>query len=274
MSELLFDRKLLRQNRRRFACKFSEHNFIHHYVADILLENIEAQERDFENALEISAQDNYLTDYIIKSQKGKRVFATIFDGGNDEYCRSLGTDNPRAVRTILADDEFLPFKPESFDLVISNLNLHHINAVSQFLLQTREILRQNGLFIASFFGENNLFDLKKAVFEAENSVYGRVSPRFIPTIDVKNAAMLLQKAGFANSLSSLEIIDVEYENAQKLLQDIKFMAQGNILLKRDKKFINRKFFDEILKNYAIISGLGSKKVKARFEIVIMIGWKK
>ena len=144
----------------------------------------------------------------------------------------------------------------------------------QFLLQSYDLLRKNGIFIASFFGEENLFDLKKAVFEAENAIFGQVSPRFIPTIDVKNAAMLLQKSGFINPISSLEAVDVEYDNTLKLLQDIKFMGQGNILLKRDKKFINRKFLDEILKNYVRIAGLQGAKVKAHFEIVIMIGNKK
>jgi NADH dehydrogenase [ubiquinone] 1 alpha subcomplex assembly factor 5 len=270
MTELLFDRKLLRQNRRRFAQKFHEHNFIHHAIADILLENIEAQNCKFENALEISAMDNYITDNIIKNKNVERVFCSLVDEKQLYNAQEKGFRDSVAI----CDDEFLPFKPEKFDLVLSNLNLHHINIIPQFLADVKRILRKNGVFIASFFGENNLFDLKKAVFDAENEVLGQISPRFMPTIDVKNAANLLQKAGFANPLSSLEIIEVEYENVAKLLQDIKFMAQGNILLKRDKKFINRKFFDEILKNYAIINSLGEKKVKARFEIVVMVGWKK
>ena len=263
--DLLFDRRLLRQNKKRIAAKFHKHNFLHHEIADILFENIVVQNRDFENILEISPQDGYLTDSIIKNKKGKRIFASFF-GKNGKK----GSD----FFHIIADDEFLPFKKESFDLIVSNLNLQHINLVPQFLLQSYDLLRKNGIFIASFFCEENLFDLKKAVFEAENAIFGQVSPRFIPTIDVKNAAMLLQKSGFINPISSLEAVDVEYDNTLKLLQDIKFMGQGNILLKRDKKFINRKFLDEILKNYVRIAGLQGAKVKAHFEIVIMIGNKK
>ncbi len=260
MVNLLFDRKLLRQNRKRALKNFAQHNFLHHEIANRLVENIELQNCNFEKCLEISALDNSLVDYIAKTKKVKQIFQTRMNFSKD--CN------------IVADDEFLPFKNESFNLIISNLNLQHINLVPQFLMQVQNLLKKDGIFIASFFGEENLFDLRKAVFEAENEVFGGISPRIIPTIDVKNAAMLLQKAGFSNPISSLDIIEVEYENAKKLLSDVKNMAQGNILLKRSRKFATRKFLDEILNNYAKIAAIEGGLVKARFEIVTMIGWKK
>ena len=244
MAELLFDRKLLRQNKQRIADKFCDHNFLYHEISDILFENIEDQNLQFKNALEISAQDEYLANLVLNSKKVQKLTQSfLFQSQNENY----------EIDKLIADDEFLPFKPEIFDLVLSNLNLHHVNIVPQFLLDVKKILQKEGIFIASFFGENNLLDLKQAVFDAENSVFGQVSPRFIPVIDVKNAAMLLQKAGFSNPVASLEVIEVEYKNPLKLLEDIKFMGQGNILLKKDKKFANRKFLDEILKNYVKIN---------------------
>lgn len=260
MVNLLFDRKLLRQNRKRALRNFAQHNFLHHEIANRLVEDIELLNRDFENCLEISALDNHLLDSITKTKKVKRIFQTRINLSPN--CQ------------IIADDEFLPFKNENFDLIISNLNLQHINLVPQFLLQMRDLLKKDGIFIASFFGEENLFDLRKAVFEAENEVFGGISPRIIPTINVKNAAILLQKAGFSDPVSSLETVEVEYENVIKLLQDLKNMGQSNVLLTRSRKFSTRKFLDEILKNYVKIAGIEGGFVKARYEIVTMIGWKK
>lgn len=231
---------------------------MHNEIAQRIFESLDLYSlKKFDKALEISAFDQFISNYIIKNQKVKEIFTTSF---NKNFC------------DILADDENLPFKNDIFDLVITNLNLQHINLVKEFLLQTYKILRKDGIFIASFFGEQNLFELKKAVFDAENEIYGGISPRIIPAIDVKNAANLLQKAGFKNSVSSLEIIDVEYENPMNLLRDLKFMNLGNIMLKRSKKFANRKFLDEILKNYAKIAEINGK-IKARFEIIIVIGKK-
>ncbi len=257
---LLFDRKLLRKNRARIAKNFAQHNFLHHEISELIVENIELLNSNFDKCLEISALDNHLTDSIAKTKKVKQIFQTQMNFVSN--CQ------------IVADDEFLPFKKESFDLIVSNLNFQHVNLVEQFLVQTRELLKKDGVFIASFFGEENLFSLRKAVFEAENEVFGGISPRIIPTIDVKNAAALLQKAGFKNPVSSLEIVEVEYENPMKLLSDLKNMGQGNILLMRTKKFATRKFLDEILKNYAKIEGSQAGFVKVKFEIVMMIGWKK
>ncbi len=70
------------------------------------------------------------------------------------------------------------------------------------------------------------------------------------------------------------IIEVEYENTMKLLIDLKFMMQSNIMFKRSKRFINRKFLDEILNKYVKIAGLNDKKrVKAKFEIILLLGRK-
>jgi len=259
----LFDRKLLRRNQARFLGDFAKYNFIYHEIADRIMENLFSLNRDFETALEISAKDQYLSDSIVKSGKVKQIFQT-------SLTQRLGDGD---FADLVADDEFLPFKKESFDLVVSNLNLQHVNLVPQFLMQAKDLLKENGIFVASFFGEENLIDLKKAVLEAENSVYGGISPRISPVIDVKTAGMLLQKAGFRNPVSSLEIVEVEYEDLRKFLRDLKFMGQGNIMTLRSRKFAVRKFLDEILNNYAKISGLQGKGARVRFEIVVMIGWK-
>jgi SAM-dependent methyltransferase len=253
----LFDRKLLQQNQRRFLKNFANYNFLHNEIAVRMVENLQNLSVNYQDILEISAKNHFLKDYITKHQEIKNFFSTSLFG--DDF-------------DLIVDDEKLNFEPKSFDLALSNLNLQFINEIPQFLVKIRQILREKGVFMASFFAENNLFSLKKAVFEAENTVFGRVSPRFIPLIDVKSAGMLLQKAGFKNSVSSLEIIEVEYENTQKLLHDLKFMMLGNILCKKSKIFTNRKFFDEIYKNYVKIEGLGQgNQVKARFEVVIMAG---
>lgn len=262
--DLLFDRKLLQQNHKRYIDNFHNYNFLHHEISLRMIDclNLFCDKNDFNRALEISSNDKFLKDFIVKEKNIKEFFQTSL------------SKLPENSEQIILDDEKLAFKNDLFDLIFHNLNLHFINSVPEFLLQIKNILCDKGIFIASFFGEQNLFSLKKAVFEAENKVYDGFSPRFIPTIDVKNAARLLQNAGFKNPVSSLEIIEVEYKNTLKLLHDLKYMMQGNIMLKRSKKFIHQKFIDEILKNYAkMFDSNNENKVKAQFEIIIMIAQK-
>lgn len=264
MSQALFDRKLYRHNQTRHSKAFAKHNFLHHEIAQVMLEQIQGFDSKFEQALEISAKDGFFSDLLLKNGAVEGVFGTILS-------RGLSAVFKNGACTI-CDDEFLPFRDQSFNLVSSNLSLQHINIIPQFLVDVKRILRKNGVFVASFFGENNLLALKKAVFDAENEVFGRVSPRFIPVIDVKNAGALWQKAGFGEVVSSLETIEVSYGDAMSLMRDLKFMGQGNVLLKRDKKWLNRKFFDAILNNYAKIMGCEGG-VRAVFEVVLVVGRK-
>ena len=257
----IFDRELLGKNRKYLLDIFSRHDFLYQEIANRIIDNLQILTNNFtshkiESLLEISANNGYLTKQILFKTKIKQNVKTeIFYNKNVD---------------LIADDEFLPFKKESFDLIVSNLNLQHINFVPQFLMQIKQILKPNGIFIASFFGEENLFDLKKAVFEAEELIYKSVSPRMIPTIDIKSAARLLQKAGFINPIASLEKISVEYENPIKLLVDLKNMGQGNILNLRSRKFATRGFIDEILKKYPRIAGQNA--ISAQFEIIIISAW--
>jgi SAM-dependent methyltransferase len=240
--EVLFNRDLLRQNRIRAAKTFSEHNFLHHEVANRIAENVEFLNRKFERVLEIGALDDSL------SSKLKIT----------DFCDS---------------EENLPQNLESFDLILSNLNFHYINEIPQFLLQVKSLLKPNGVFIAGFFGEENLSELAHVLYEAENEIYGGVSPRMPPTIDVKTAANLLAKAGFQNPISDFAKIEVDYGEPLSLLKDLKNMGQGNILNKRSRKFFTKKFLAKISENYRKSYSNEDGGVNATFEIITVTGWK-
>lgn len=239
----IFDRKLLKQNRARYAPFLANHSFLYHEIANRIVENLQDFERNFEDFLEIDARDEYLKEKLFESNKIKHY-------------------------KHIEDDENITLSQEKFDLIISNMNLHHINFVPQFLLKVKNALKPGGIFIATFFGEENLPQLHKTIFETENEIYGGVSPRMIPTIDIKTAAALLQKAGFINPVSSLERVDVTYQDPLNFLKDLKMMGQGNVLNKRSRRFFSRRFLEKLLYNYRRdYNGL------ATFEIITITGWK-
>jgi NADH dehydrogenase [ubiquinone] 1 alpha subcomplex assembly factor 5 len=242
--DLLFDRELLARNLSRSVKNFHEHNFLHHEIANRIAENVESLNREFGNVLEIGARDDYLSSLVTAEKK-------------------ITTE----------DSEILSLKPNSFDLILSNLNLHFINQIPQFLLQIKEALNPDGIFIASFFGEENLRELAHVLHQSEIEIYGGISPRMPPTIDVKTAAALLQKAGFVDPISEFAKVEVSYSDPMKLLKDLKFMGQGNILTKRSRRFFTKKFLARILENYRKLYGAAEGMVTATFEIITITGWK-
>lgn len=257
--EEIFDRALLRKNRARYVKDFADFNFLHHEVANKIIESLSFIKCNFDCALEIGARDGYLSQQLQAAQKVKTIIQT-------EIC-AFDQEN------VIADDEFLPFKNNSFDLIISVLNFHHINQIPQFLLQVKNLLKKDGIFIASFFGEENLSQLAHVLFESENELYHGISPRMAPTIEVKTAAHLLQKAGFANPISDFEKIEVDYANPLNLLKDLKMMGQGNILNKRSRRFFTKGFLDKIMQHYLDKYPNDQGGVQATFEIVTATGWK-
>jgi len=247
--EILFDRDLLKQNRKRALTGFAQASFLHHEIANRIVENVQFLNRKFENILEIAPLDEAL----------KKEFTQIFDHNFSwKSCES---------------EESLSQESQSFDLILSNLNFHFINEIPQFLLQVKELLKPNGVFIASFFGEENLSELAHMLYKTENEIYGGISPRMPPTIDVKTAANLLQKAGFGDPTAEFAKIEVEYEDPKNLLKDLKMMGQGNILHKRSRRFMTKNFLNKILQNYREIYPNNEGGVCATFEIVTVTGWK-
>ena len=249
MNEFLFDRKLLKAFNIRYKKGFNNYNFLYEEIANRILENLNIGNLKFESVLELNN---------IKSSFHGKI-----------NCKKIITSN----LDIVFDDEFIPFYDNSFDLVISNLNIHFINNFESFLSQIKNILQPNGIFIASFFGETNLTELASSIYLAENKICGGVSPRMIPTIDVKTSALLLKKVGFVDSISDHEKIVINYDDPYQLLVDLKNMGQGNVLNKRTRKFFTKSLLNEIINNYKKSFKNDDGTYRATFEIITISGKK-
>jgi len=239
--EEIFNRCLLKQNRVRALKNYGDHNFLVHEIANRIVENVKDLGIKVTDVLELGAMDGYLS------------------------------NNIKAKNKVIGDEEDLSFEDESFDLVVSNLNMHFINDVPKFLMNVKRILRKDGVFIASFFGEENLSELAHVLHLVQNEFYGGVSPIMPPTIDVKTSANLLQKSGFGSPISDFDKIEVMYADVMNLFKDIKYMAQGNILNTKSNRFFTKSFLEAICKKYFDEYSDSSKQVRATFEVVTIMG---
>ena len=78
---------------------------------------------------------------------------------------ALATLCPRPA--VVCDEELLPFKEQSLNLVVSGFALHRVNDLPGALIQIRRALRPDGLFIAAALGSRSLHELREALIEAE-----------------------------------------------------------------------------------------------------------
>ncbi len=173
---------------------------------------------------------------------------------------------------IICEGSALPFSDGSFDLIIDALNLHTVNHVPRALADLKRVLVPDGLFIASLFGGQTLSALRRALYEAEESIYGHITPRVSPMITAENAIQLLQSTGFAMPVVDRDSVHVGYTSLSTLFADIRRMGDSNALIDRHKKPVSKRFFKALEHIYARDNMNADGKLTAIFEIIWLTGW--
>jgi ubiquinone/menaquinone biosynthesis C-methylase UbiE len=220
----------------------------------------------FDSALIIGTRNGYLAKMLLEKELVKKVLETDL---SSNFLNNSNTSNHK----ILTDEELLPFRNESFDLVVSNLSLNWVNDLPGSLVQIKRMLKKSGFFCANMFGGKTLQELRSSMMEYEY-IEDKFSPRISPFIDVKDGAGLLQRTKFEEPVSVSEDIIVKYNSVKELLTDIRNTGEANALAKLNNKFPGKKYFDEIEKLYKKNFSDNSGNLDATFEIVTISGWKK
>ena len=125
----------------------------------------------------------------------------------------------------------------------------------------------------SLFGVETLTELRQSLAHVSANQYGVISPRISPLVDIRDAGGLLQRAGFNLPVTDKEIITVTYDNAFKLLVDLRGMGETNVLNQQSKNIPPKAFFPEVCTHYAHTYSNSQNKVKATFELIYLTAWK-
>ena len=173
---------------------------------------------------------------------------------------------------VVADEEALPFRPESLDLVVSGLALQHANDVPGALAQIRRALKPDGLLLASVLGGATLHELRQAFVAAESETAGGASPRVAPFADVRDFGGLLQRAGFALPVADADIVEAAYPDALALMRDLAGMGMANALVERRRAFLRRDTLFRAAEIYAERFARPDGRIIATFEIITLTGW--
>ncbi|ATJ91376.1 methyltransferase [Acetobacter senegalensis] len=227
---IIFDRHAVRLHKARAARLQHTVAPILTAAADILLERLDDVTRPLHSALDLG---------------GRGIIAPrLLARGMDVICSETIMPLPHTanVPTVCADEEWLPFAPQSFDLVVANLSLHWINDLPGTLSQIRQILKPDGLFLASVPILPTLRPLKQALEMAELALSDGVSPRVSPLPTQQSCAHLLQRTGFALPVVDTEKLDLRYRSLTGLMQDLRAAGETNALKLRSHAIPPRMLF--------------------------------
>ena len=259
----VFDRKRVRLHRDRAAPNFAAHAFLFEEVARRLDDRLKDISRDFPDVLELGCNAGLAGDAIDALRTAGSVTRCDLSA---EMARRVGRG------ALVADEEFLPFGPGSFDLIVSNLSLHWTNDLPGALLQARMALRPDGLFIAALLGEDTLTELRECLMEAEIEISGGVSPRVSPFATLRDLGGLLQRAGFALPVVDRDRIVVTYDNAMKLLADLRGMGETNALAEQKRTFTGRGVIMRAAEIYHQRHSDADGRIPATFSVLYLHGW--
>lgn len=169
--------------------------------------------------------------------------------------------------------EIINAADESLDAIVSINAMHWVNDVVGALIQMREALKPEGLFLATFPGGETLKELRASLAHAENVLSGGMSPRVAPFIDVRDAGNLLQRAGFVDPVTDSETITLTYASIFELMHDLRGMGQTSPMIGRRNSFTPMEFFliaEEYYKeNFADADG----RLKMTIDLITMTAWK-
>ncbi len=260
-SPVIFDRHLLRVRRSR-AAALGRSTFLIERVAEDLADRLTTVLRRFEWALDLGTPTDALRRALAASGKVENIIAADVLAG-----AAAG-----AGLVVAAEEELLPFRDGSLDLVVSALALQFVNDLPGALVQVRRALKPDGLFLAALAGGDTLTELRASFAAAEAEMEAGISPRVAPFADLRDLGALLQRAGFALPVTDVDRLTVRYASPFALMHDLRRMGATNALLERRRQPLGRATLTRMAEVYGERYSDPDGRIRATFEIVWLSGW--
>ncbi len=255
MTNELFNRSVVAAHHAR--AQKNPVDFLWKKIAAALQDRLLDIKRDFDTGVEIGHAPYVLSpDFLQRKKIVSSCFLSTLGGYGDA----------------VIDEEFLPLRPQSLDLLVSTSTLHWINDLPGTLVQMRRALKPDGVLVAAMFGGETLTELRDVLAQTELALYGGVSPRVSPFATLPDMAALMQRAEFALPVADSEKLTVTYENIYALIADIRGMGQSNAISRRNAKTLSKNFWIEADRDYRACYGLVNGRLPVTVEIIYVIGW--
>jgi SAM-dependent methyltransferase len=262
----LFDRHLHRRRLTRAARGYAAAAFLKRRAAEDLVQRVEAVKRDFPVAVDLGSRDGAFARALAQSDAAAKV-GVLFQ---TDLAEAMLAGRPG--QRLVVDEEQLPFAPESLDLVVSALALHWTNDFVGALIQIREALKPDGLFLGAILGGATLIELRAALMTAELELMGGSGPRVSPFADAYDAAGLLQRAGFALPVADVDRVTVRYDHIYALMADLRAMGETSTLVEGAGRPLTRPVLARAAQIYADRFAGADGRLVATFEILTLTGW--
>ncbi|KAL3278973.1 hypothetical protein HHI36_016491 [Cryptolaemus montrouzieri] len=273
----IFDRytKSLQRERASLANDVNLYDYLKDEIGYRLADRVLDIKRKFGLAADLGCGRGYVAKHLSRDSIDQLILCDV-SKYNLEAASSTVEDDIKIKKKIL-DEENIEFKSNSLDLVLSNLNLHWVNDLPRAFKQILKALKEDGVFLASVFGGDTLYELRSSLQLAEQERRGGISPHISPFTEMRDIGSLLTNAGFSMLTIDTDEIVVHYPTIFELMWDLKGMAESNaafnrsLHLHRDTQFAAAAIYQELYGK--VDPETGNTTVPATFQVINMLGWK-
>jgi NADH dehydrogenase [ubiquinone] 1 alpha subcomplex assembly factor 5 len=248
----IFDRQRRRALRER-ASRREGDQFLWNHIAQDLGERLAVVTRNFEHALLIGPITGWQQDILPWDIQYTHMPLISVGGAEDMQNRF--------------EEDRLPFPAASFDLVICAGTLDSVNDLPGALIQIRRALKPDGLFLGHMFGAGTLSTLKSMFLESDAD---HVRPHMHPQIDLRSAADLIVRAGFALPVADQDVTEVRYSDWRSIVSDVRDAGIGNALA-GPRTYLGRNVVDRLDQIFAARADAHGK-VPEYFTHLFLSGW--
>jgi NADH dehydrogenase [ubiquinone] 1 alpha subcomplex assembly factor 5 len=246
---VVFDRELKRRQRQwaNSLPNAEEYDYLRVEVAQRLVDRLEDVQRNFPTMLDVGCHGGHMYAAVtaqggLSGVGGVGGVEVVVQGDSVEaaarrahaHAASLGPEARAraACHTLMFDEETLPFRDGTFDLVTSNLSLHWVNDLPRALSEIRRVLKPDGCFVGAMLGGKTLTELREAMLLAETERDGGVSPHVSPMVSASDMGSLLSAAGFSMPTLDVDKVVCDFEDAFVLMEELQGMGEANAAVGR------------------------------------------
>jgi len=272
----VFDRRAKRLQKNRAALRENGErsrtvDYVRDEVADRMVERLLDIKRKFDTILDLGSGPGRFS-RLLEPETTRKV--VMLDSSEKLLHRDPDSEFEVEVERIHADEEELlkVIEPNSQEAIVSCLSLHWVNDLPGVLVQIKEALLPDGVFMGALFGGDTLFELRTSLQLAEVEREGGISPHVSPMTDSRDMSNLLGRAGFTLLTVDVDEVKVSYPSMWELLDDLRDMGESNAVIGR-RHILHRDTLLAASAIYKELHGHEDGTIPATFQVIYMIGWK-
>lgn len=272
----VFDRhaKVLQRDRaaaRDGGARSRQVDYVREEVAERMIDRLLDIKRKFNTILDLGSGAGHFTKLIERETTGKVV---MLDSSKQMLHRDPDEEFEVDIERIHGDEEHLLeiVGRETQDAIVSCMSLHWINDLPGVLVQAKEALKPDGVFLGAILGGDTLFELRTSLQLAEMDREGGISPHVSPMTGTSDITNLLGRAGFTLTTIDTDEVKVAYPSMWELLEDLQDMGESNAVMNR-RHIIQRDTLAAASAIYKEMHGNEDGSIPATFQVIYFIGWK-